>query len=118
MANRLFIVGNGFDLAHKLPTSYPDHFKKIAESNESITNFWDIYQTEKPNIWSDFEYCLGRPDFNSLEQIFDGYAPDYLSDHESDRDAIITQVDISGNLKDLHGILCVSTNRRQGKETD
>ncbi|MBO4283283.1 MAG: bacteriophage abortive infection AbiH family protein [Clostridia bacterium] len=98
MRNRLFIIGNGFDLAHELPTSYPDHFKKIAESNESITYFWDIYQTETPNIWSDFEYCLGHPDFNSLEEIFEGYAPDYLSDHESDRDAIITQVDISGNL--------------------
>ena len=34
MRNRLFIIGNGFDLAHELPTSYPDHFKRIAESNE------------------------------------------------------------------------------------
>ena len=69
MGNRLFIVGNGFDLAHNLPTSFSENFKKIAEANESITYFWDLYQTELPNIWSDFEYCLGRPDFNSLEEI-------------------------------------------------
>ncbi len=99
MGNRLFIIGNGFDLAHKLPTDFKTDFKRIAEVNESISYFWDIYQTEKPNIWSDFEYCLGQPDFNSLEEIFDGYAPDYLSDHESDRDAIITQVSINGNLR-------------------
>ena len=99
MGNRLFIIGNGFDLAHKLPTDFKTDFKRIAEVNESISYFWDIYQTEKTNIWSDFEYCLGRPDFNSLEEIFDGYGPDYLSEHESDRDAIITQVDINGNLK-------------------
>lgn len=98
MGNRLFIIGNGFDLAHGLPTNFSPDFKKIAESNESISYFRDIYQTEESDIWSDFEYCLGRPDFNSLEEIFDGYAPDYSSDYESDRDAIITQVSINGNL--------------------
>ncbi len=98
MIKRLFIIGNGFDLEHKLPTSFDKDFKKIAESNECKSNFWDLYQTENPNIWSDFEYCLRHPDFNSLEEIFVGYAPNYMSDHESDRDAIIMQADISGNL--------------------
>lgn len=96
--NRLFIIGNGFDRDHSLPTAYNPHFKEIAERTEQTSYFWDIYQSREVDIWADFENCLAHPDFNSLEEIFDGYAPDYSSGHESDRDAIITQVDLNGNL--------------------
>ena len=95
---RLFIIGNGFDLSHNLPTSYYNNFRPIAESNEPFCGFWDLYQTQDDDVWADFENNLGIPDFNSLEEIFVGYEPDYFSDHESDRDSIITQSDISGNL--------------------
>lgn len=98
MKNRLFVIGNGFDLAHNLPTSFDKDFKRIAISNEIDKDFWELYQTDVVDIWSDFENSLGHPDFNSLEQIFDGYYLDYSSDHESDRDAIITLAGISGNL--------------------
>ncbi|SUN77174.1 Uncharacterised protein [Streptococcus macacae NCTC 11558] len=43
---------------------------------------------------------MAKPDFNSLVEIFDGYDPDYLSDRESDRDGIILQADMSGNLQE------------------
>ena len=95
---KLFIIGNGFDRAHGLPTAYNPHFKEIAERTEQTSYFWDIYQSREVDIWADFENCLAHPDFNSLEEIFDGYAPDYFSDYESDRNAIITQVDLNGKL--------------------
>lgn len=98
MNNRLFIIGNGFDLSHDLPTKFDPNFKDIAGKNEPIPYFWEIYQSQEVDIWSDFENLLAQPDFNELEQIFEGYHPDYLSDRESDRDAIITQVDLNGNL--------------------
>jgi len=62
--------------------------------------FWDFYQSNKDDIWSDFENLLGCPDFNSLEEIFQSYAPDYSSDRETDRDGIIGQAKSSGNLQD------------------
>ena len=43
---------------------------------------------------------MANPDFNELEEIFDGYAPDYSSDYERDRTAIITQVDLNGKLSE------------------
>lgn len=95
---RLFIIGNGFDLEHGLPTRYNPDFKRIAEMNEQNSSFWEIYQSRRPNIWADFEHCLANPDFNELEEIYEGYAPDYTSDHESDRNAIIFQVDLNGLL--------------------
>lgn len=99
MKNKLFIIGNGFDIAHGLPTRFDPDFKNIALKYEQ-DNFWELYQSREAEIWSDFENLLSCPDFNSLEEIFDGYEPDYLSDRESDRDSIITQVDLNGKLQD------------------
>lgn len=99
MKNRLFIIGNGFDLAHGLPTKFDPDFKEIAEKNESISYFWDLYQSQGVDIWSDFENLLAKPDFNFLTEIFDGFSPDYSSDRESDRDGIIYQVELNGNLE-------------------
>ena len=96
----LFVIGNGFDRIHNLPTSYDKHFKTIAEKKEQTASFWDIYQSQNVNIWSDFESCLAHPDFNNLEEIFNGYVPDYYSDYERDRNSIITQVDLNGKLKE------------------
>jgi len=98
MKNKLFIIGNGFDIAHKLPTKYDPDFKNIAGKYEQ-DNFWELYQTRENEIWSDFENLLGSPDFNTIEEIFNGYAPDYSSDRESDRTSIIHQVDLNGNLR-------------------
>ena len=99
MKNKLFIIGNGFDIAHNLPTKFDPDFKSIALKYEQ-DNFWELYQSREDDIWSDFENLLGCPDFNSLEEIFDGYEPNYLSDRESDRDSIIVQVDLNGKLRD------------------
>lgn len=99
MKKRIFLIGNGFDISHGMPTKFDPDFKFIAEKNESIYYFWDIYNAEGKEIWSDFENLLANPDFNSLEEIFEGFQPDYASDRESDRDSIITQVDLNGNLQ-------------------
>ncbi len=97
---KLFIIGNGFDLAHGIPSKYNPDFKNIAEKIEQISYFWDLYQSREDDIWAHFENLLANPDFNKLEEIFDDYAPDYYSDYEHDRDAIITQVDLNGKLMD------------------
>ena len=99
MKDKLFIIGNGFDIAHNLPTKFDPDFKNIALKYEQ-DNFWELYQSRENDIWSDFENLLAHPDFNSLEEIFDGYSPDYLSDRESDRNGIIVQVDLNGRLQD------------------
>ena len=71
MKSKLFIIGNGFDIAHHLPTRFNPNFKNIAMKYEH-GKFWDLYQSCKNDIWSDFENLLARPDFNGLEEIFNG----------------------------------------------
>lgn len=96
---KLFIIGNGFDVAHDMPTKYDPDFKKIAQRIER-PYFWDLYQSQEDDIWSDFENLLGCPDYNALEEIFNGYEPDYLSDSEGDRDGIIFQAEFCGSLNE------------------
>lgn len=67
----LFIIGNGFDLAHGLKTSYLD-FRNFLENDnndflQQLENMYDFYPrsnfTKKEILWKDFE--------NNLPQIID-----------------------------------------------
>lgn len=83
----LYILGNGFDCFHGLDTS-PDIFLEILK-NEDIYNETETAEIvfKRYNVlWGDYESCLADID---LEQIADDQmiAPDYLSDHEYDRDS-------------------------------
>jgi hypothetical protein len=97
--SKLFIVGNGFDIEHGLPTKFNPDFKEIAEKMSKIEIFVK-YINHVIMIFGQILNILANPDFNNLIEIFDGYYPDYMSDRESDRNGIITQVELNGKLKD------------------
>lgn len=99
MAIRLFVIGNGFDLAHKLPTSISCDFKNVAMSLDG-GDFWSLYSFDENKLWSEFESALSKPEIESLFTILDAYPPDYSSDHESDRDSIIGYVNLIGKLRE------------------
>lgn len=94
----LYVLGNGFDLSHHLPTKFNPHFKTIAEHSETFKHFWDVYQTCEGDIWSDFENLLGKPDFDSLSQLFDSYDPDQRLDCEDHRETLHLMAQVSHNL--------------------
>jgi hypothetical protein len=58
----LYILGNGFDLAHHLPTSYEDFHNWLVANGDAP--FVDAFEKLYPNIiregkWSDIESALG-----------------------------------------------------------
>ena len=72
---KLYIIGNGFDLAHELPTSYWDFrsFLKLAHPAflESFEEHYDLYpsMTEKEKkdlLWNHFESNLANIDEESI----------------------------------------------------
>lgn len=86
---KIFIIGNGFDLNFKLPTS-PDNYKKCLESftiegSSSWLDASEFFSSYIENYWSDTEQNLANLDLISLSTD-NIVPPDYLSDHESDRD--------------------------------
>lgn len=84
----LYILGNGFDLQHDLPTRYTPHLKDLAVRQERFRGEWNYY-SDVEDLWSDVEANLAYPDIDTLVQHLEQYAPDMLSDRESDRDGII-----------------------------
>jgi hypothetical protein len=78
----LYIIGNGFDLFHCLPTSYKDfrrHLEKLADASDLIyclDNYFD------GNIWGDFENAFGE--FSIKKFLYNN--EHLLPDEDSDRD--------------------------------
>ncbi len=88
----LYVLGNGFDLHHGLPTSYKEHLKPLACKAERFPGEWESYSFDG-DLWSNVEELLARPDLDVVLEHLDQWAPDLLSERESDRDAIIHEAE-------------------------
>ena len=106
----LFIIGNGFDLGHHLPTNYSD-FKNylVSHDNEYYEQFAFLRKNfdnnENTGLWSSFEETLGKASIGSLAKEeanheFHSYADDSWSDayHHSYQDSIKEQLSFSREL--------------------
>lgn len=90
---KLYIFGNGLDLHYGLKTSTDDFvsiLRKKSVYNE-IENAVDVF-AQYNVLWSDFELDIANLDLNQIEESQVAY-PDYMSDHEYDRDGVITNVE-------------------------
>jgi len=72
----LFIIGNGFDLMHKIPSSYYN-FRDFLGRNNSLRNALENY-IKRDDLWADFEESLAYIDddamlgtTNDMMDIFD-----------------------------------------------
>ena len=72
-SNHLFIIGNGFDLWHNLPTNYKDFYQQYREYLDQIEHYFPNGLQEE-ELWSDFENVLGKFD----ESILIDENPDIL----------------------------------------
>ena len=88
----LHILGNGFDLAHGLPTSFDPDLRRLAARNERYADEWESYYGFG-ELWADVEVNLASPDVQVMLEHIGQYAPDYGSDRESDRDSIIFEAE-------------------------
>lgn len=71
---RLYIIGNGFDLYHLLPTKY-ENFHRFLNDNylelvEFIEQYFCVEDLEDNYHWNNFEHDLSSFDYN---QFFDDY---------------------------------------------
>lgn len=64
--NRLIIIGNGFDRAHGLPTSYEHFMKQLSEEQDDFYNAICQYIPEEA-LWSSFEEALADLDYEQIQ---------------------------------------------------
>lgn len=77
MKDTLYIIGNGFDLNHGLPTAYLDFRDSYAKRRPALWRTLErIYgnNLNKELWWSDFETKLGEVDYSHLQNSRNGEA--------------------------------------------
>ena len=67
----LYIIGNGFDLAHEMPTGYRDFRRWLVENNrfDVIQELQSAYPAKIEDdylLWSQFEKALGEYDLDTV----------------------------------------------------
>lgn len=63
----LFIIGNGFDLASGLSTSYKHFYQWLKENNYNhLISMMDTFFSNQQDVWSDIEKALGEYDEDSI----------------------------------------------------
>ena len=85
---RLYIIGNGFDIHHDIPSRYSNYRDWLEENDvELIERLRNYYNVDDKEWWNQFEMELGYPDMAEYidETAFENQ-PDFGSDEFRDRD--------------------------------
>lgn len=101
--NTLFIIGNGFDRYHDLPTSTCDFCNILSSKNVDgdVENALEIFMNYGVD-WGEYENSLSMLDLDEIEKQH-LTMPDYMSDHEGDRDGTIFYME--SYLSDLNSVI-------------
>lgn len=114
MVNHLYIIGNGFDKHHDIPSGYQD-YRKWLEDNES----WDILETiddlfgyTDDDWWTHFEDNLASVETLQIatEEAFLNY-PNFSSDSFKDRDWYDAELSVEIKVRDAYNDIVSSFNK-------
>lgn len=85
---QLYVIGNGFDIHHDIPSRYSDYREWLEENDaELIDNLRNYYDVDDKDWWNQFELELGHPDMSDyIDNTALENEPDYGSDDFRDRD--------------------------------
>lgn len=73
MSRVLYIIGNGFDRAHGLPSGYLDFRAWLEVHNKELLYDIEDIWGNSTQLWSDFERALGIVDYRSVEEKYRDY---------------------------------------------
>jgi hypothetical protein len=85
---KLYVIGNGFDLHHKMQTRYSDFKKFVEQEDHEILRFIENYVPERDGVaendWANLESALGEIDCDSIIDDCAGFLQSYGADDWSD----------------------------------
>lgn len=80
MNERLYIIGNGFDLAHGIPSRYSDFGQYLAQVDSALSDLVGDYLEIDKDYWNEFEERLAWLDY---DKVLD-HAADFLVPYGDD----------------------------------
>lgn len=108
---RLYIIGNGFDLKHNLPTKYSDFANHCKLHNPELFNSINTIfpKITLDSLWSNFEEGLGLPSIEEIRNCFDAY------EVNPKNDILIKLIsDLKDAIKDW--IVCAKKRMKEAKK--
>lgn len=90
----LYILGNGFDKAQGMATSYPEFYDYLMENSDNCSDMMQLLKEEinkEKELWSDMEVAFGHltskiksaEDFDELYFELNEYLQEYLKSEEN-----------------------------------
>ncbi len=79
----LYIIGNGFDLHHRVPSSYTDFGRHVQSVDSNLHSLFDNYFSFEGN-WADFEKSLAHLDVDLILNGASTYLISYSAEDWSD----------------------------------
>lgn len=101
---KLYVIGNGFDIAHGLPCKYSDFYAYLTLNRKDVLEKMEQYYSVDSNsdLWSDFERELEEDIcYDSLAEIIYENRPDFASDNFRDADWYDAQIYIEQECDEL-----------------
>ncbi|MFB5744216.1 bacteriophage abortive infection AbiH family protein [Cedecea sp. S5-13] len=81
---KLYVIGNGFDLWHNLPTRYKDFYDYAKNTLDEFDNYY-CFDLNNDKPWYDFENALGAFDadafldfHNEIDAMADDFRPSFI----------------------------------------
>lgn len=101
---KLYVIGNGFDIAHGLPCKFSDFYNFLKLNRQDVLReMEDFYYIESDSdLWSDFEAGLERDIiYDKLTETIGENSPCIASDDFRDRDWYNAQIQIEDDCDQL-----------------
>lgn len=79
MNDKLYVIGNGFDLHHRMPTQFSDFRTFARKAAPDVFRAVDDYVPVSAN-WSDLENALAALDVETVKEDLSCFMPSYAAD--------------------------------------
>lgn len=104
---RMLVMGNGFDVAHGIPSKYYNFHQWLKEEDEDFIEKMSIYfpdaMDESLEWWNDFENNLDKVDAQEeIQRIVEENYPNFASDDFRDGDYHAASIEIEEEMKNLY----------------
>lgn len=114
MANHLYIIGNGFDKHHDIPSGYQDYRSWLEKNKEwNVLEIIDeVFGYTDDDWWRHFEENLASAETLSIatEEAFQNY-PDFGSDDFRDRDWYAAELSVERKMKNAYVVIIDSFHK-------
>lgn len=84
MTKQLFIIGNGFDLHHKIASRYSDFASYLKGKDRAVFDIAEEYVVPERDLWSYLEERLAEVDVDQIEEYASNFLVSYGADDWSD----------------------------------